>query len=97
MFSRVFIAEIKWILLAIMISFILVSIINITTPYTDVNLEIKREKPAVRRKNDELSDNTKIAYEKTDTNKPTTTNIFFIPGLDMSFPTTNVVKNRPKD
>ena len=29
---------------------------------TDVNLEIKREKPAVRRKNDELSDNTKIAY-----------------------------------
>lgn len=29
---------------------------------TDVNLEIKREKPAVRRKNDELSDNTKTAY-----------------------------------
>lgn len=42
MFSRVFIAEIKWILLAIMISFILVSIINITTPSTDVNFEIQK-------------------------------------------------------
>lgn len=40
--SRVLIAEIKWILLALVLSFVLVSIINITTPFTDVNIQIQK-------------------------------------------------------
>jgi len=42
MLSRVLVAEFKWILLVFILSFVLVSIINITTPLTDGNVEIQK-------------------------------------------------------